>query len=56
MAADENVTDIDLDDPKVKDATLKIQAGFGRIMAMKKISNALKSKKEKDASTQQVDY
>lgn len=35
---EEEIVDIDLDDPEVKDATLKIQAGFGRLMARKKVA------------------
>lgn len=42
-AVDPEVVDIDLNDPEVKDATLKIQAGFGRLMARKKQSNTAKS-------------
>lgn len=51
----DDLVDIDLEDPKVKDATLKLQAGFSRLMAMKKLSNKSKSTKKELSSTPKVD-
>lgn len=51
LSQDENVLDIDLEDPKVKDATLKIQAVFGRILAMRKRTNTFKSNLEDNSKT-----